>query len=107
MIHYVNANGWYVAIACRDWRTDVTDGPDVPVGTVLATMNYQDWEPVAMWKIDGDDHTSAVPLTVEDENKLVEMGTHVSDHREIFYILKYSPDGAPARLPSRDVLRGS
>ena len=105
MVHYVNANGWYVAIAWRNWRTDVKDGPDTPVGTVVATVTYQDWEPVAMWKIDGDNHTSTVPLTVEDGCKLVEMGTRASDHRELFYILEYSPNGAPARLSKRDVLK--
>ena len=105
MIQYVNANGWWTTTVRRDWREDVKDGPDTPVGTVLATVTYGDWEPVAMWKVDGDNHTSAVPLIVEDGNKIVEMGFHNSDHRELFYIVEYSSQGAPAKRLARDVTK--
>lgn len=105
MVKYVNANGWWVATVMRNWRDDVTDGPDVAVGTVLGTVTCMEWVPVAMWKIQGDDHTSTVPLIVEDGNKVVEMGTHVSDYRETFYTLEYSADGKPATIPPRDIIK--
>jgi hypothetical protein len=103
--HYVNANGWWTATVRRDWKKDVTDGPGIPVGTVLGTVTYGEWNPVAMWKIDGDDHTSTVPLIVEDGNKIVEMGSHVSDHRELFYIVQYSSQGMPPRRQTREILK--
>lgn len=105
MIHYVSAGGWWVSRFYRNWSEDVTDGPDTPAGTVLGTVSYGDWEPVVMWRVEGEDHSSAVPLIVEDGSRVVAMGTHVSGHRELFYVLEYSPGGKPAKRPGRDIIK--
>ena len=105
MNQYVNARGWWVTTVRKDWKADVKDGPDTPIGTILGTVICGEWEPVAMWKVNGDDHTTAVPLVVEDGNKMVEMGTHFSDYREFFYTLEYSADGMPPRIETRNIVK--
>lgn len=102
MYNYVSASGWWVASVICTWREDAAD---VREGTVIANIEYGDWTPVAMWRMEGDDHSSAVPIVVEDGRKFVYMEAKQYPHQDFGYVLKYSPSGEPEKLERKDIIK--